>query len=1081
MRPYLPQLRTGYPTAKSGMWIQIFPVCLAGFILALFGYLFWLRPERFLRNWIAFWGAVLAWSVVLFLEGSYPATSLLRGAACLFILAVMFLPTGIEHLPLTSFFIRRSWFLPAVAVVAMLAVVFVPPAWISLPSIIILAGLGILTLLRNRPSYAHLVMGFIFMLWALLRAMLPVRVEADLLSWQTLPEILLALSMLLVLNERESQITERNLTGLSVLNLPDPELNTGHEIQNALERVLQRLEETLQTGHIALWTGPPFQSESVGVFRGFTSRFRAFFNDTQANTLAAIVTRHSGVVMIRDLRDPGRSRSDHELERWVEQIREEPIRGFVCVLLQAKSQPMGLLLVGRRLRRDFLPSELRFLLALSNQVAIALENLRLLDESRRRSGEFEILTHIGTALSSSLDQDALLRVIHEELQKLLDVRNFYVAFLDESRDEVQFALETEDGRILPKRRRGAINALTEHVIRTGKPLLISHDVAAYSQQADIATSGRNARCWAGVPIVLQGRPSGVIAVQNYEHENVYDREHLEILEIVAGQAGVAIDNARLFAEVQRDARQMSFLNQIARLSISTLKTQEMLQAVVSEIWKAFRYDSIGIGIINYRTRQLEFRAEAGANQATALHSLPSVPLESGIIGQAARTGEMVLVHDARMNHELAPLDPKSRSVLAIPIIYSGQTMGVINIESREPHIFVPDQVLVLQTLADQLAVAFNNALTFQQMQQQAITDSLTGLKTRRYFMEALNSELSRARRSGESFCVLVVDMNGFKQINDTLGHLEGDLVLARVARILEHKSRASSVVARYGGDEFTILIPGATLEQGRAVAQRLQVAIEQDPLLAERGTSASLGVGSFPDSGATPEDILRAADTRMYSAKKGVSWSTPPPRAASSRGVSEKVLLPLYALAQTIDAHRERDRDHSIRVADYARRVARRLDLSVDLQDTIQIAARLHDIGKSGFGPELFRSGPLSPAERAQIQEHPHLGAELLRSVGGMDNIADLVACHHERLDGSGFPQGLMDRQIPIGVRILSAVEEYAGRLAALPPDAEFDPRRVVQQLRDEAPGAFDPEVLRALAAEVDEGTTVNITQYSPE
>ena len=1045
-------------------------MCLAGFILALFGYLFWLRPERFLRNWIAFWIGILAWSAMLGLGGIHPSAGLLRASACVFLLALMFLPSGIEHLPLSSSFAHRPWILPAIAGVAMLSVLVLPLDWLALPAVVLLAGLGCLTLLRMRPSYAHLVMGFIFMLWALLRALLPVHMELNLLSWQTLPQILLALAMLLVLNERESQITERNLTGLSVLNLPDPELSTGHEVQTALERVLLRLEETLQTGCIALWTGPPFQAESVSIFRGFSPAFRSFFN-THAGTLASIVTRHSGVVMVRDLHTPGHARGDRELESWMEQVRNEPIRGFVCVLLQAKAQPMGLLLVGRRLRRDFLPSELRFLLALSNQVAIALENLRLLEESRRRSGEFEILTHIGTALSSALDLDALLRVIHDELQKLIDVRNFYVAFLDEAREEIQFALETEDGRITPKRRRRVMNALTEHVIRTGKALLISHDVTEYSRQTGLALSGRIARCWLGVPIVLQGRPSGVLAVQNYEHENVYDREHLEILEIVASQAGVAIDNARLFSEVQRDARQMEFLNQIAQLSISTLKTQEMLQAVVNEIWKTFHYDSIGVGIINYRTRQLEIRAEAGAALKEGGPLTPSVALESGIVGQVVRSGELVLVQDTNASQESVPLDLRSRSVLAIPIRYSGQTMGVLNMESRQPHAFAPELVLVMQTLVDQLAVAFNNALTFQQMQQQAITDSLTGLKTRRFFMEALNSELSRARRSGESFSVLVVDMNGFKQINDTLGHLEGDLVLVRVARILEHRSRASSVVARYGGDEFTILIPGASMEQGRAVARRLQMAIEQDPLLAERKVSASLGVGSFPDSGATPEDILRAADTRMYSAKKG-SGSSLVPR--GSNAIPEKVLLPLYALARTVDMHRGGARDHSLRVATCARRIAHRLGLPDDLQERLEIAGRLHDIGKSEFESELFRAGLLAPEEQARIRQHPRLGADLLRSIGGLDEIAGLVACHHERLDGSGFPEGLRAEQLPAGGAILAAAEEFAGRLEQLPANSESAVlRRVVRQMQEELPDAFDPEVLQALAEEIEEGAAV--------
>src|SRR5690348_10319094 len=163
------------------MWIQIFPMCLAGFILALFGYLFWLRPERFLRNWIAFWGGILVWSGMLALEGIHPSAVLLRASACVFLLALMFLPSGIEHLPLSSAFARRPWILPAIAGAAMLSALILPLSWMVLPAIVLLAGLGCLTLLRMRPSYAHLVMGFIFMLWALLRALLPVQMEFDLL------------------------------------------------------------------------------------------------------------------------------------------------------------------------------------------------------------------------------------------------------------------------------------------------------------------------------------------------------------------------------------------------------------------------------------------------------------------------------------------------------------------------------------------------------------------------------------------------------------------------------------------------------------------------------------------------------------------------------------------------------------------------------------------------------------------------------------------------------------------------------------------------------------------------------------
>src|SRR5207302_7814303 len=120
-----------------------------------------------------------------------------------------------------------------------------------------------------------------------------------------------------------------------------------------------------------------------------------------------------------------------------------------------------------------------------------------------------------------------------------------------------------------------------------------------------------------------------------------------------------------------------------------------------------------------------------------------------------------------------------------------------------------------------LATALHNAFVFRKLQQQAITDGLTGIKTRRYFLESLQGEWKRASRSGRAFSVVMVDLDQFKEINDALGHVEGDLVLARVGRLLEQKCRQSNVVARYGGDEFYILMPETDLDQSQTVSYRL--------------------------------------------------------------------------------------------------------------------------------------------------------------------------------------------------------------------------------------------------------------------
>ncbi|MGH3184087.1 MAG: GAF domain-containing protein, partial [Streptosporangiaceae bacterium] len=333
------------------------------------------------------------------------------------------------------------------------------------------------------------------------------------------------------------------------------------------------------------------------------------------------------------------------------------------------------------------------------------EQAELFRQSVRRSREFEILTQIGTAISSSLDADALLATIHSQLQKLMDVRNFYVAFQDLKRDEIRFDFEVEEGERVPPRRRPRASALTEHIIGTGQALLISRDLPAFVRAHGLVRSGRAAKTYLGVPVLLQGQPCGVIAVQNHERENAYDAEQVRVLAVLAGQAGVALDNARLFAEVQRDATQKEFLNHIARLSISTLSPKEMLDTVAQEIARAFHYDHIAVALVRPPSEFSEVAdldvAAAADTHAPEAAAPQRLPLGFGLAGRAAQSGEMQSFADAATELAGSPERahdgarcPQARSGLALPIRFGGETLGVLHLESHTALGFPSDQLLV---------------------------------------------------------------------------------------------------------------------------------------------------------------------------------------------------------------------------------------------------------------------------------------------------------------------------------------------------------------------------------------------------
>ncbi len=325
-----------------------------------------------------------------------------------------------------------------------------------------------------------------------------------------------------------------------------------------------------------------------------------------------------------------------------------------------------------------------------------------------------------------------------------------------------------------------------------------------------------------------------------------------------------MENARLFKKEQRRASHLALLNELGRKASSVLNPQELLPSICRQVRNAFGYDLARIEMMDPGREELVVEAEAGYGPELMGRR---IRMGEGLAGAAADSGEPVLANSVVKEPRYIALHPGIRSALSLPLKYREELIGVLSLESRQAYAFSQQDVLTLRTLADQLAIALHNARAYQVALEQAITDGLTGLKTHRYFMEALDREWRRSTRSGHMFSVIMMDLDGFKQVNDRHGHLEGDKVLTAVANLLNDRVRQSNVVARYGGDEFAIMMPETRTEQAEILAERLRANIESDHYLAAHGVTASFGIATFPVHGPTQEEILRVADSGMYLAK----------------------------------------------------------------------------------------------------------------------------------------------------------------------------------------------------------------------
>ncbi|HVB32822.1 MAG TPA: diguanylate cyclase [Patescibacteria group bacterium] len=934
-------------------------------------------------------------------------------------------------------------------------------------------------------------------------------ITSDLRLLFLLPHVFVGLLQLVSLYEEEKRRVERNMLSLANLNLAASGF-TGEEMERALKQALERILRVMRlpTGVLLVSYEHAWQP-AIMVSSGISGQFQELVSqEPVGRTLVHLVARLGGVMILRKILQDEEwepLQSEPAFQQVRQLLMPERLQNAVGISLQARERVFGLLLLGTPKRRQFSAPELRLLLALTHQVAMAAENSYLIQQTARRTEEMNALNEIGRALSSTLDFDNLADRIYSEMRRLFDAENFFIGRFDPARDQIHLDLEVTDGQRCPRHSRPAGNGVIEYILRARKPLLVREDLAAELHRLAIdAMPGVG--CFCGVPVVLYDRAVGVMALYS-EEERVYDANHLELMQALANSAGIAMENARLFGQEQEKSRHLTLLNNVSRHAIGALNVEQMLARIAEELELGLSFDHIGIGLADYDAKEIVVRAEAGRRREALGRR---IPFGEGLIGDVARSGES----SSGSAPDGSPfLLLGSVSGVALPIMYAEELLGVLYIETRELHEFTEEEHLLLRTLADLISGALHNARTLQKAQEQAITDGLTGVKTHRYLMEAVSSEWRRATRMGRPFALLLMDLDRFKFVNDHYGHLEGDVVLRRVGRLLEEHCRRSDVVARYGGDEFVILMVETTVDQARQMANKLRGLLASDPLLRQRGITASFGIAAFPVHGSTPEELLERADAAMYLSKRrgGNAVSSAqrfvlePAEAAMAaagelprfqlhhdfvsgpeafdlvlnwleefattlanqgRSLTPGELPPtlmegLMTAVRVVDEKKLSTHGHSRRVSEHVARVAEALALDANEIEEMRLAGLLHDIGKIGVPENLLRkSGAIQPGERDAIRQHTVMGWKLLSVLPGMSRVQQIVRHHHEYFDGSGYPDHLAGQRIPQGARLVAIAEVYDAMISGmleLPRSSE----QVFAELQEIAGSQFDPALVQ--------------------
>ncbi len=351
---------------------------------------------------------------------------------------------------------------------------------------------------------------------------------------------------------------------------------------------------------------------------------------------------------------------------------------------------------------------------------------------------------------------------------------------------------------------------------------------------------------------------------------VMDEQSLIDGTIASQLIDVLAENGNLLLLIQRQAAELDAFKRITRNLASSLELQAVLDGVVKEAMQLVK-DAQDAHIYLFQEEKLIFGASLKNDGEENIQF--SEPRPNGLTGTVAHEKKMIIVEDIS-KHPIFKDMPKTwcGSIIGLPLMMDSQVIGVMNLARTSVGEFSRSEIRLLTLLADQAAIAIMNAHLHAAVRHQARSDALTELPNRRALDERLERAIVQSESSGNPFSAVMMDLDGFKVINDTYGHNVGDEVLQQVANKMEMSLRSSDFLARYGGDEWTLVLPETNLAQTQVVIQKIQNGLRNNPINLPDGKTTIIGVSGgvalYPLHADTAPGLIRAADEALFRAKK---------------------------------------------------------------------------------------------------------------------------------------------------------------------------------------------------------------------
>ena len=400
----------------------------------------------------------------------------------------------------------------------------------------------------------------------------------------------------------------------------------------------------------------------------------------------------------------------------------------LLVPINVKGKTIGVLDVQSQFVGDFEPTDQELMQAIASQAGIAIENARLfaetqhlLKETEQRADELTLINNVQQGLATKLDIQSIYELIGNTFHKFFNAQVVMISSYDPKTDTVQHRYAIERGERVHSPGTHPPGGFRSQIIRTKQPVLVNSSVAEEAVRLDqpILPGTDTPKSWLGVPILGDGQVIGILSVQNLDEENAFSESDIRLLQTFASSMSIALENARLFSNLDRRAEQFRVLTEVSHHIISLASVDELLNRIAQLVKNSFGYIHVGIGLVE--GNHVISKAEVGAFEE--VYHASSIPLGEGIWGMVARDGKPILSSEVNGKHEHKYMHHIGiQSHLCVPLRIKDKVIGVISAASDRVSAFDQSDETILQTLSNQVSVAIENARLYEQARHLAVLD-----------------------------------------------------------------------------------------------------------------------------------------------------------------------------------------------------------------------------------------------------------------------------------------------------------------------------------------------------------------------